>query len=66
MVSQVYVPKIGMLNVESEPLTSREEVLHSKFPPDYGRHAKGGIYGKILSQPLLPTSMWFPSHLFNV
>ena len=37
-----------------------------EFPPDSGLHAGGGVYGEIVSQPLLPISMCFSSHFPGV
>ena len=52
LVSQVYVPKVEMLDMESEPITSQGEALHSKFPPGCGTPHQGwGLLCPSLSYP---------------
>ena len=41
----------------SNPLLLREE-LELHFLPIVGCCAESGVYGEIVSQPLLPTPMW--------
>lgn len=55
--SQVEVLKVGAPDVESKPLAPQGEAqscfLQAVYPC-----ARGGVYDKLVSQPLLPGSMW--------
>lgn len=61
LISQMHVLEAGMPHVVFETLFYKEklQVLSS-------HHAGGGVYGKTVSQTLLPSSMWFSSHLPRV
>ena len=48
-----------------KPFIYQVESLCFEFPL-VGHCPRGGVYSEIISQPLLPTSMWFPSCLSNV
>ena len=53
--------KLGCPVWGSSPLLLREKLRVVSSLPILGLHAKGVVYGKILSQPLLPVLMWvFP------
>ena len=58
-VTQVEVLKDEVPDVGSKPLLLRERrgVLNSLLV--VGHSAGDGVYGEIVSQPLLPISMWF-------
>ena len=63
--SQVLVLKVGVPNVgyESAP---QGEAPGFEFPQDCGSQGWGEVSGEILSQPLLPSLVWFPLHLPDV
>ena len=42
----------------SNPLLVSEKLQVSNSIPTMGHHAQGGVSGEILSQPLLPASIW--------
>lgn len=46
----------------SNPLCSWKLRAVSSFPV-VGHHARGGVHGQTVSQPLLPASVWVFSHL---
>lgn len=48
------------------PLLLREMLWVLSFCPIASRHTKGRVLGKIMSQPVLPALMWFPSGFPNV
>ena len=41
--------KVGVLNVEYEPFTSKIEAPGFVFPPDCGSLYQGGVYDEIVS-----------------
>lgn len=49
----------------SRPLLLREKLWFLSSLPIVGRHTRGGVYGEMGSQPLLPASMWVFSCLPN-
>lgn len=62
----MYVPKVRMSGAGSETLALQGESLGSEFPPGCGTSWWDRVYGEIVSQVLLPTSMSFTSCLDNV
>ena len=66
LICQVPVLKVGVPDVGYEPLLLREKLQVLTSLPFVGCNARGGVYGEILSLPLLPTSVWFPFHLPDV
>ena len=58
IVSQGQVLKVGLPDVGHKPFTLQGEALGFELSPE--------MRGEIVSQPLLPTSMWSPSHLLDV
>lgn len=50
---------------DSDPSLLREKLQVLSFLPVVGHHARSGVYGKIMSQLLLPTLMWFLSHFLK-
>ena len=60
------VLKVGLSDMGYTPFTAQGEALGFEFPVNRGLLCQGGIYEETLSQPFLPTSMWFPSCFSNV
>ena len=52
------VLKVRVPDVESNLLLLREQFKVVSYLPVMGPCARWGSYGEILSQPLLPASMW--------
>lgn len=46
----------------SNPLLLREKLWVLSSLPIVGRHTRDGVYGEIVSQPLLPALVWSCSH----
>ena len=55
---------VGVLPVGLKPFTSQVKVLHPHLVA--GCRSRGGLYGKVASQPLLPTLVWSLSCLPHV
>ena len=62
LISQVPVLKAGMPHVWGmNAALLREKLQILNFLPTVDHHVSGGVYDKVVPQPLLPTLMWFPS-----
>ena len=59
-ISQVEILRVGVPDVVSKPFASQGEAGNFHLIVCY--HAAGGVYDKMVSQPLLPTSVWDFSH----
>lgn len=57
----MHVLEAGMPHVGFETLFYKEKLQVLSC-----HHAGGEVYGKTVSQPLLPSAMWFSSHLPRV
>ena len=66
LVSQVQVLKVGVPDVRFKPFSPQGEAQVCKFPLSCWSWHQVGVYGKIVPQLLLPTSMWDFSHLPRV
>lgn len=58
VVSQVPVLKVWVTDVGYKHFAPQGEALLSSLPV-VGHSTGGGVYGKIVLQPLLPVSVWF-------
>lgn len=58
LISLVQVLKDGVPDVRFKHFTPQREALGFEFPPIVGCSAGDGIYRELVSQPLLPVSMW--------
>ena len=57
------VLKVEMPDVGFKPFAPQGEALGFEFPPDCGSQYWDGVYGDIVSQLLLSTSIWTFCHL---
>lgn len=58
--------KFGVPDVGYKPFIPQEKLQVLSSLATVGSCVKDGVYGKIVSQLFLPTSMWLPSHLPDV
>lgn len=63
-VSQVQVLNVGVPDVGFKPFTPQGEAPGFEFTPNCGLPCCQWVYGGIVSQPLLPASVWFFLFLF--
>lgn len=62
----MYVFKVRIPDVGFKLSLLREKLLVLNSLPVVGHHGGAGACGETVSPPLLPASMWFPSHLSDL
>lgn len=63
LISQVQVLKVEVLDMRFEPFTPQGEAQVLSFLFIVDHQAMGRVYSEIVSQSLLPTSVWFSTLL---
>ena len=63
LISQLQGLNVKVLDVGFESFAPCGEALGFEFSPGYGLLCRVGVDGKIVSQAVLPSWMWFSSHL---
>lgn len=67
LISRLLTLKVGVPGVGYHPfLFLREKPLILCFLTIVGHSTRVGVYGEIVSQSFLHTSLWFPYHLSDV